>query len=208
MERDRKLVYIKACPYCRVNKKTIRMKDILKLECGDMNAVEKIKEIPIQLKCTKNKDKDVISILDIITLIHEADPQIIVINEGEKDVVLEYQEIKKEKKTFFGFKTFGIVMITFLGSAFSIMSFNNDISVNVLFSQIYYLMTGVQPGGITVIDIFYSIGIAVGILVFFDHFGKKRFSDDPTPTEIELRKHQEDSRSVIIDNLEKRGKVR
>ena len=204
MELNKKLIYIKACSYCRVNKKSICLKDILQIECADKNVEEQIKKIPIKLNFTRRTGRNVISILDIISMIHDLDPRIIVINEGEKDVVLEYQEKKKEKKALLGFKTVAVVMITFLGSAFSIMSFNNDISVTALFSQIYYLMTGIQPEGITVIDIFYSIGIAVGILVFFDHFGQKRFSDNPTPTEIELAKYQKDSQSVIIENFEKK----
>ena len=87
-------------------------------------------------------------------------------------------------------KTSQVVLISFMGAAFSIMAFNNDVGVTKMFSQIYELITGTKSDGFTVLEFTYSIGIAIGILTFFNHFGKRRFSVDPTPIEVEMRLYE------------------
>ena len=59
------------------------------------------------------------------------------------------------------------------------MAFNNDVGGTKLFGQIYELVMGKQSDGFTVLEVTYSIGLTFGILVFFNHFGKKRFTVDP-----------------------------
>ena len=55
------------------------------------------------------------------------------------------------------------------------------------------------------LEISYSIGISVGILVFFNHFGKKRFSVDPTPMEVEMRLYENDIESTLVDIYSRKG---
>ena len=56
------------------------------------------------------------------------------------------------------------------------------------------------------LEICYSIGIALGILIFFNHFGKKRFSVDPTPMEVEMRLYENDIQTTLIENYSRQGK--
>ena len=86
------------------------------------------------------------------------------------------------------------------------MAFNNDVDVSRLFNQIYEWMTGQQSSGYTMLEICYSIGIAFGILIFFNHFGKKRFSVDPTPMEVEMRLYENDIQTTLIENYSRKGK--
>lgn len=86
------------------------------------------------------------------------------------------------------------------------MAFNNDVDVSRLFNQIYEWMTGQQSSGYTMLEICYSIGIALGILIFFNHFGKKRFSVDPTPMEDEMRLYENDIQTTLIENYSRKGK--
>ena len=67
-------------------------------------------------------------------------------------------------------------------------------------------MTGQQSSGYTMLEICYSIGIALGILIFFNHFGKKRFSVDPTPMEVEMRLYENDIQTTLIENYSRKGK--
>lgn len=46
------------------------------------------------------------------------------------------------------------------------MAFNNDVDVDKLFGSIYYWMTGKQSSGFTILEVSYSVGITIGILVF------------------------------------------
>ena len=101
-------------------------------------------------------------------------------------------------------KTSQVVLISFMGAAFSIMAFNNDVGVTKMFSQIYELVTGTKSDGFTVLEFTYSIGIAIGILTFFNHFGKRRFSVDPTPIEVEMRLYENDIQTTLIENISRK----
>ena len=101
---------------------------------------------------------------------------------------------------------FIVTVITFIGSAFSIMTFNNDVDAAKLFAQIYKQTTGVPKTGLTVLELSYSIGIAVGILIFFNHFGKKKFSADPTPMEVEMRTYENEIQTTLIQLYEREEK--
>ena len=57
----------------------------------------------------------------------------------------------------------------------------------------------------TELEICYSIGLAVGIIVFFNHVGHKKITHDPTPIQIEMRKYETDLDTAFINNAERRG---
>ena len=79
------------------------------------------------------------------------------------------------------------------------MSFNNDVNLTGMFSQIYELLTGRSSDGFTILELTYSIGLAAGILIFFNHFGRKKFSVDPTPMEVEMRSYEDQVDTTIIE---------
>jgi len=85
------------------------------------------------------------------------------------------------------------------------MAFNNDVNVTRLFEQIYELVTGQETSGFTVLEISYSVGITIGILVFFNHFGKKRFTVDPTPMEVQMRLYENDIQTTLIEDAARKG---
>ena len=45
----------------------------------------------------------------------------------------------------------------------------------------------------------------MGILVFFNHFGKKKFTVDPTPMEIQMRLYENDIQTTLVENASRRG---
>lgn len=58
-----------------------------------------------------------------------------------------------------------------------------------------------------IINLPYSIGIAVGIIVFFNHFCGKKITSDPTPIEVEMTEYEKQIEDNIIDTLStERGK--
>lgn len=93
-----------------------------------------------------------------------------------------------------------VVLISFFGAAFSAMAFNNDVDTVTMFGQIYQLVTGRTSDGFTILEITYSIGLIVGILIFFNHFGKSKVSVDPTPLEVEMRLYENDIQTTLIEN--------
>ena len=49
-------------------------------------------------------------------------------------------------------------------------------------------------------EIAYSAGLMIGILIFFNHFGKRRFTVDPTPMEVQMRVYENDIQTTLIEN--------
>ena len=57
----------------------------------------------------------------------------------------------------------------------------------------------------TELEISYCIGVTVGILVFFNHVGKKKLTPDPTPIQVQLRKYEQDVDTTFIENSGRGG---
>lgn len=89
------------------------------------------------------------------------------------------------------------------GAAFTIMAFHNDIGIREVFGQIYELLTGQEPQSVTALEIAYSIGLALGILVFFNHIGGRRITSDPTPIEVEMRKYETDVNQALTETADR-----
>ena len=46
---------------------------------------------------------------------------------------------------------------------------------------------------------------AAGILIFFNHFGKKRFTVDPTPMEVQMRLYENDIQTTLVEDYARKG---
>ena len=88
---------------------------------------------------------------------------------GETDCLVEWvQEEKAPRWHRIGqvLKIVFVALLCFAGGAFSIMAFHNDISITDLFRQLYELVMGEKSSGCTILEMSYSIGLMVGIILF------------------------------------------
>ena len=195
-------VYIKADRNVEVTKPEVTLGDVLKIECSNPNMVPKLNTLKL-LKFhhtdKKHQNRTAVSILRVIQCIHEQYPNIDVQNMGETDFIVTYEEQQTAGGAVHYMKAAVVVVISFIGAAFSIMAFNNDVDTTKMFSQIYELLTGNKSDGFTILELTYCIGLVIGILTFFNHFGKKKFSVDPTPMEVEMRLYENDIQSTLIE---------
>ena len=81
------------------------------------------------------------------------------------------------------------------------MTFNRDVDVTKLFSQVYEQMTGSSSEGFTVLEISYSLGIGLGVLFFFNHFVRKKLTQDPTPMQVQMRQYEDDVNTTLIEDI-------
>lgn len=205
MASDNKILYIKGDRDVEVTKSDVTLGDLLNMECTDKMMLAKIKTLKIIRFKKSGRQRCVVSVLRIIACIHEKFPQTDVENLGETDIIVTYEDQKTPALAWHIIKTVFVAAVTFFGAAFSIMAFNNDVDVTKLFGQIYELVTGQETSGFTILEITYSVGVAAGILIFFNHFGRKRFTVDPTPMEIQMRLYENDIQTTLIENSERRG---
>lgn len=180
----------------------IYLKDVGGLECSNPEILARVKAIkvynflhPGNMVCT---------ITRLVQEIHKVYPQLEVVSLGEMDVVLEYRE-KKPSDTAQWIKLALVCILLFFGAAFTITAFHNDIGITEVFGRFYQQVVGGEKPRVTLIEISYSIGLAVGITVFYNHFGKKKITHDPTPIQVEMRKYEQDMDTAIIENSARRG---
>ncbi|MEF2767949.1 MAG: stage V sporulation protein AA [Dorea phocaeensis] len=212
MAQKKETVYLKADRNIEVEKRAVTLGDVLKIESVNPILLAKLKAIRL-LKFQKEssgrpkkQERQAVSILKVIELIHEEYPDVEIENVGESDFIVTYEEQKSAGGIWHYLKAAGVVAVSFTGAAFSIMAFNNDVDTVKLFGQIYELLTGRASDGFTVLELTYCIGLVIGILTFFNHFGKKRFTVDPTPMEVEMRLYENDLQTTMIENFSRKEK--
>ena len=54
-------------------------------------------------------------------------------------------------------------------------------------------------------EVSYSIGLAAGIIIFFNHIGGRRLTKDPTPIEVEMAIYEEDVEKALIKTAGREG---
>ncbi len=199
-------IYLKIDVHSLVTTEKVYLKDVSKLEGVEEELLFQIKEIELyEFEATTKKQLVVFSVLKVIELIHKNFPDLDIEPLGEEDFIIEYKGRSTNKVWLEKIKLAAICVITFFGAAFTIMAFNNDISINGVFERFYMQMVGNQKPQVTELEVCYSIGIALGILIFFNHIGRKKITPDPTPIQVELRKYENDINETFIVNASRKG---
>lgn len=195
-----KTLYLNVGQITEVHQKDVYLKDIAKLYCDDQNVVNKCNAIKVKsIKHNQNK-RYVENVLDIIKKISQVDSAISVNNVGEVDYIIDYQKSGSPKYVWQWFKTIVVCAVCFCGAAFAIMTFNNDVNVGDVFKEIYLVIMGEESSGFTILEMAYSVGLALGIIIFFNHFSGMKLSSDPTPIEVEMRLYEDNISKTLIQN--------
>ncbi len=186
-----------------VSKQDVELCDVASIYCEDKTIQAKAQALKVHRFRHDSQPRIVISILKIIEQITKLCPGITVESIGETDIIIEkasFQHDKPEQKKGFGaiIKIVFVAFICFFGSAFTIMAFHNDIGISDVLARIYELVTGEGSDGYTTLEVAYSIGLAAGIIVFYNHIGGKRLTSDPTPLEVEMRNYERDVNQAIV----------
>ena len=96
-------------------------------------------------------------------------------------------------------------LIAFFGAAFTIMTFNEDVSVSDVFDKVYQMVMGTSKQGGTILEISYAAGLPIGILVFYNHFRRRKIKNDPTPIQVEMRTYEEQVNKALISTASREG---
>lgn len=200
-------LYLKAERNVEVTEDDVFLKDVAKIFCADSHVAAKVKAIKIHRFGSKEQKRQVFSILKLIEMIYQVCPNISVENVGENDVLVERVEVDKHKGGVQLLKVVFVAAVSFFGTAFTIMAFHNDIGIHKVFEKVYELIMGQAPMGYSVLEIAYSIGLALGIIVFFNHIGGRRITKDPTPIEVEMRIYEKDVNDALIETADREGKT-
>ena len=186
-----------------------KLKDIMDIIAPE-NIKNKLLETDIMMRKDKKQIFHLVSITDIVKKILSKYPNAKVNNLGEKDVLIEFKPKKKENQVLKFLKISFVVIVLLTGSSTAIMSFHSDAQMTQIFRNYSKILLGQDKEKPHIIDIPYSIGLAAGIIMFFNHFGGKKLTKDPTPIDVEMNLYETDVNETLITNLEqineKKGK--
>lgn len=181
----------------------IYLQDIAKLSCSNSKILNRLRVLPVLNLEPQKPGRYVVSSMELIRQIQQKEPDLTISHIGEPTFIITYQNEPVRGLIWRWIKVIFVCLATFFGAAFSIMTFNNDVDVGGLFSQIYTLVTGEISSGFTVLEISYSVGIGLGVLFFFNHFGKRKLTDDPTPMQVQMRIYEDDVNKTIMEEAER-----
>ena len=167
----------------------------------------KVKKMPLIQIDNENgkKQNHLVSITDIINVIQQTYPNATINNVGETDTWIQYRTKKSKDYAWFKWtKIAFVVIVLFIGSSTAIMSFHTDGQMPKIFEKYYSIFFGVENPNPAIINIPYSIGLAIGIIVFYNHFLGKKLTDDPTPIEVEMEQYDRHVTETMVDAMNQR----
>ena len=198
-------LYLKAEQNAEVMEAQVCVKDIASVYCREKSVCAKAKSLRVHQFHEEEQKRQVVSILKVIELIERECPGVTVQSVGETATVIELVNVDRHKGPVQWVKTAFVAAISFFGTGFTIMAFHNDISINKIFSKVYELVMGYPSDGYSILEASYSVGLAAGIILFFNHVGGRRITKDPTPIEVEMRTYETDVNKALIETADREG---
>lgn len=199
------IIYIKTPQCTELSKPRVLLQDFLTVYTENPDLKQNILSLPFYSFDPDKKGQLIVSILKIIEQITKQFPGVCVVNLGEEDFILEYSPSPQGEKVKELVFSFLICLVAFFGGGYAIMCYNTDSGVKDLFINLSMLLTGNAKSGTIYLIITYAIGLTAGMVLFFNHFGGKKLSADPTPLEIQMRLYENDIGTTVIKDMSRRG---
>lgn len=180
-----------------------RTKFILLKDLADISAEEGLKQelenlaYPIDIK---EENNIVISAISIISFIKRNFHNIDLIVLGKTDVLINFVDEKVDGDRYKIVRVILVCFLLFIGSITAIINFHSDVDMKQAHKVMYRVITGVETDKLLLLQIPYSLGIGVGMAVFFNHVFNKKINEEPTPLEMEMYTYQQNVDEYIKNN--------
>ncbi len=149
---------------------------------------EALNRMPIYQVKKEDGDLIIIDIMQVIRKLRTLYPEVSLEVQGAPQVIVEVLNPRKSANPVL---VMLVWLILFIGSGLAIMNFHTDVSMLQVHQRIYYLVTGQTSQQPLWLQIPYSLGIGLGMVLFFNHIFKKRITEEPSPLEVELFLYQQ-----------------
>ncbi|MBO5450764.1 MAG: stage V sporulation protein AA [Lachnospiraceae bacterium] len=199
------VVYLKFEAKIQTDQEKIYVSDVAEIVCRNDQKKEQIRNIAIY--SFGIPDRDVVTALYIVNEIEKQVRDVVVVPLGTENIILERIKNKQPSRLLEIVKVVFVSMVCFFGTGFTIMAFHNDIGIRGVFEQISSLITGTEGLGVMILEISYAFGLTAGILLFFNHIGKRRITKDPTPIEVSMRNYEDDVNKTLSETWDREGKI-
>lgn len=160
-------------------------------------AEEKLKRIALYRPSEIDGNLVLIDMMQIVKKVKEVWPQVTIEHFGEPQTIVE---IRTQTRPVHWIVLLAAWILLFVGSGLAIMNFHTDVSMPEVHRKLYTMITGKQDDHPLVLQIPYSIGIGVGMVLFFNRLFKKKFNEEPTPLDVEMFMYEENVRQYSISD--------
>lgn len=196
LERD-----VKAITY------DVSVNNVAAVSCNDAAMSAKIKTMKLFHLDVKKSKREIISVIKVIDMIIKEFPEAEIQSIGEMECIVEYVGDKHTSKIWDVVKIIFVSLIAFFGAGFAIMTFNEDVAVQDVFGKLHEYVFGSTAQGPGVLEFTYSIGLALGIILFYNHIGGQRITKDPTPIEVQMRVYENDVNNALVETANRKGEL-
>ncbi|MEH7437285.1 stage V sporulation protein AA [Neobacillus drentensis] len=172
----------------------ILLKDVAQIIAPD-TLLPALKAMMIYQLTEMDRNIVVIDVMKVIDLITNKFGDLEVQTIGPAQTIIEVMVKKKELNIPFFLL---IWFLLFFGSAMAIMNFHDDVSMRSVQEKLYTIITGKKEAKPLLFQIPYSIGLGLGMILFFNHVFKKRINEEPSPLEVEMFNYQMDLDNYVI----------
>lgn len=201
------ILYVKIEQNIPLKKREITFRDIGTFYCTNQSLVQRLEKETFYTLPANTEQKTMFTIAKVYERIHKFYPALQIENLGERDFIIDYESPDKRemRKKWEYVKTILVSVVIFFGAAFTIMTFNEDVSVGNVFDLVYELVMGTKKTGGSVIEVMYAIGLPIGILIFYNHFRRRKIKEDPTPIQVEMHTYEEQVNKALIARAAREG---
>jgi stage V sporulation protein AA len=172
----------------------VYLKDIAQIIAPE-STIPELNKVIIHQVTPEDKNIIIIDVMKVIRSITEMFEEVEVQSIGPAQTIIEV--INKNKQMSYPFFLI-IWFLLFFGSAMAIMNFHDDVSMQSVQAKLYTIITGEKDSKPWLFQIPYSIGLGLGMVLFFNHIFKKRINEEPSPLEVEMFNYQLDLDNYVI----------
>jgi stage V sporulation protein AA len=196
LESESRVVYVRLRRRAIVfPNSVVSLGDVARL-IADESLADRLKKLVLYRITDKDGNLLLIDMLQVVKAIREAEPGIAIETFGEPHVLLEISpagEVKPRK-----FLLVLAWLMLFFGSGMAMMNFHADVNMPAVQHRITELVTGRSGPHPWLFQIPYSVGLGLGMLLFFNRIFRKRLNDEPNPLEVEMFMYQENVNHYVI----------
>lgn len=196
-----KTIYIRMRNRVQVKpEESLLLKDVAQIIAGE-EIYEKLLLLPIQTVTPGDHNILIIDVMKVIKFITSIFPEYEIQALGPPQTIIEVIFRRKGMSIPFFILVW---FLLFFGAALTIMNFHEDVSMRSVQERLYTMITGHTEEKPLLFQIPYSIGIGLGMILFFNHVFKKRINEEPSPLEVEMFNYQQslDQYVILYENKE------
>jgi len=147
--------------------KSVVLKDLTEISAGQ-EIKSKLENLNYPVS-TKVETKVLISVISIIDFIKENVSNVDLVIIGQTDVLVHFIDKNVDIDKYKIVRVILVCFLLFLGAITAIINFHSDVDMKQAHSTIYKIITGEESDRPLLLQIPYSLGLGVGMSIFFNH---------------------------------------